>query len=348
MSEIKLGIIGGGQLGSMLCQAAKKLNIKTIIYSDDVESPAQNFCDEFISSEYSNKDKIYEFAKKVDVITYEFENIPYDTLNELNKLKLVSPKPSVNRLIQHRLAEKDFINKLNIRTTRYVHVESKEDLLPLGDFLPGILKTTTMGYDGKGQFPINNLDQIDSLNINFENEYILEKLVKLKKEISVIITRFSNNKYEIYEPIENTHEDQILRHSKIPAEISEKLSEQSKEWAILIAEELKYIGTLCVEFFIDRNDNLYVNEIAPRVHNSGHLTINAYNVSQFENHVRAVCSLDQIPLKKISNAEMINLIGDQIVKYRDNPKVNDNQFLFDYLKKDIKEKRKMGHLTTLK
>ena len=348
MSEIKLGIIGGGQLGSMLCQAAKKLNIKTIIYSDDVQSPAQNFCDEFISSEYSNKDKIYEFAKKVDVITYEFENIPYDTLNELNKLKPVSPKPSVNRLIQHRLAEKDFINKLNIRTTRYVHVESKEDLLPLGDFLPGILKTTTMGYDGKGQFPINNLDQIDSLNINFENEYILEKLVKLKKEISVIITRFSNNKYEIYEPIENTHEDQILRHSKIPAEISQKLSEQSKEWAILIAEELKYIGTLCVEFFIDRNDNLYVNEIAPRVHNSGHLTINAYNVSQFENHVRAVCSLDQIPLKKISNAEMINLIGDQIVKYRDNPKVNDNQFLFDYLKKDIKEKRKMGHLTTLK
>ena len=348
MSEIKLGIIGGGQLGSMLCQAAKKLNIKTIIYSDDVESPAQNFCDEFISSEYSNKDKIYEFAKKVDVITYEFENIPYDTLNELNKLKPVSPKPSVNRLIQHRLAEKDFINKLNIRTTRYVHIESKEDLLPLGDFLPGILKTTTMGYDGKGQFPIKNLDQIDSLNINFENEYILEKLVKLKKEISVIITRFSNNKYEIYEPIENTHEDQILRHSKIPAEISQKLSEQSKEWAILIAEELKYIGTLCVEFFIDRNDNLYVNEIAPRVHNSGHLTINAYNVSQFENHVRAVCSLDQIPLKKISNAEMINLIGDQIVKYRDNPKVNDNQFLFDYLKKDIKEKRKMGHLTTLK
>jgi len=348
MSEIKLGIIGGGQLGSMLCQAAKKLNIKTIIYSDDVESPAQNFCDEFISSEYSNKDKIYEFAKKVDVITYEFENIPYDTLNELNKLKPVSPKPSVNRLIQHRLAEKDFINKLNIRTTRYVHVESKEDLLPLGDFLPGILKTTTMGYDGKGQYPINNIEAIDSININFENEYILEKLVKLKKEISVIITRFSNNKYEIYEPIENTHEDQILRHSKIPAEISQKLSEQSKEWAILIAEELKYIGTLCVEFFIDRNDNLYVNEIAPRVHNSGHLTINAYNVSQFENHVRAVCSLDQIPLKKISNAEMINLIGDQIVKYRDNPKVNDNQFLFDYLKKDIKEKRKMGHLTTLK
>ena len=115
---------------------------------------------------------------------------------------------------------------------------------------------------------------------------------------------------------------------------------QSKEWAILIAEELKYIGTLCVEFFIDRNDNLYVNEIAPRVHNSGHLTINAYNVSQFENHVRAVCSLEQIPLKKISNAEMINLIGNQIIPYRENPKLNDNQFFLTILKKILKKKEK--------
>tara|TARA_B100000900_G_C20571074_1_gene713263 strand:- start:618 stop:1664 length:1047 start_codon:yes stop_codon:yes gene_type:complete len=348
MSEIILGILGGGQLGSMLSVAAKKLNIKTIIYCDDENAPAQNFCDEFLFGSYDHKEKIYDFAKKVDVITYEFENIPFETLNELNKLKTVSPKPSINRLIQHRLAEKDFINKLNIRTTRYVHIENKEDLLPLEDFLPGILKTTTMGYDGKGQYPINNLNIINSLNIDFNNEYILEKLVKLKKEISVIITRFSNNKYEVYEPIENTHEDQILRKSKIPAQISEKLFNQSKEWSILIAEELKYIGTLCVEFFIDRNDNLYVNEIAPRVHNSGHLTINAYNVSQFENHIRAVCSLEQIPIKKISNAEMINLIGEQIVQFRNNPSLKDNQFLFDYLKKDIKEKRKMGHLTTLK
>ena len=348
MSEIKLGIIGGGQLGSMLAIAARKLNIKTTIYCDDQDAPAQNFCDEFIYGEYNNRDKIYEFAGKVDIITYEFENIPFKTLNELNKLKTVLPKPSVNRLIQHRLAEKDFINKLNIRTTRYVHIKNKKDLLTLNDFLPGILKTTTLGYDGKGQYPIQHLKEIDSLNINFKNDYILEKLVKLKKEISVIITRFNNNKYEIYEPIENTHEDQILRHSKIPAEINQKLFDQSREWAIIIAEELKYVGTLCVEFFIDRNDNLYVNEIAPRVHNSGHLTINAYNVSQFENHIRAVCSLEQTPLKKISNAEMINLIGKQIIPYRESLKINDNQFFFDYLKKEIKEKRKMGHLTTLK
>jgi len=348
MSKITLGILGGGQLGSMLSVAAKKLNIKTIIYCDDQDAPAQKFCDEFIYAKYNDKNEIYSFAKKVDVITYEFENIPFDTLNELNKLKTVSPKPSVNRLIQHRLAEKDFINKLNIRTTRYVHIQDKDELLPLDDFLPGILKTTTLGYDGKGQYPIRNIKEIETLNIDFNKEYILEKLVKLKKEISVIVTRFNNNKCEIYEPIENTHVNQILRHSKIPADISEKLFNQSKDWAIIIAEELRYIGTLCVEFFIDRNDNLYVNEIAPRVHNSGHLTINAYNISQFENHVRAVCSLQQVPLKKLSNAEMDNLIGNQIVSYRENPKLNDNQFFFDYLKKEIKEKRKMGHLTTLK
>ena len=347
MSIINLGIIGGGQLGSMLSNAAKKLNIRTTIYCDDVEAPAQNFCDEFIYGEYNNKTKILEFAKKVEVITYEFENIPFETLNEVNKIKSVLPKPSVNRLIQHRLAEKDFINKLNIRTTRYVDIEKKSDIETLGDFLPGILKTTTMGYDGKGQYPIKKIDDLNELNIDFSKGYILEKLVKLKKEISVIITRFKKNEYEIYEPIENNHQDQILKESKIPAEINKKILDQSKDWAIRIAEELKYIGTLCVEFFIDKNDNLYVNEIAPRVHNSGHLTINAYNVSQFENHIRAVCSLERIPLKKLHNAKMLNLIGNQIEPYRKNLKLNKNEFFFDYLKKEIKEKRKMGHLTTL-
>ena len=347
MSEKNLGIIGGGQLGSLLSVAAKKLNIKTTVYCDDFDAPAQNFCDDFIFGKYDDKQKIQNFIQKVDLITYEFENIPFETLNEMNKFKPVLPKPSVNRLIQHRIAEKDFINKLNIRTTRYVSIEKKSDIETLGDFLPGILKTTTMGYDGKGQFPIKNINDINLLDIDFSKDYILEKLVKLKKEISVIVTRFGINSYEIYEPIENTHQDQILKYSIIPADINQKIFNQSKEWAVRIAEELKYIGTLCVEFFIDRNENLYVNEIAPRVHNSGHLTINAYNVSQFENHVRAVCSLKKIPLKKLSNAKMINLIGKEIEPYRKNLKLNENEFFFDYQKKEIKDKRKMGHITIL-
>ncbi len=347
MSTITLGIIGGGQLGSMLAIAAKKLGIKTIILCDDADAPAQNFCNKFINSNYNDNEKIIEFVNQVDIVTYEFENIPYETLNEINKLKNVLPKPSINRLIQHRLAEKDFVNKLNIRTTRYVSIKDKSEIQTLDDFLPGILKTVTLGYDGKGQHPVNSIEELNKLDIDFSKGYILEKLVKLKKEISIVITRFDNLKYEIYEPIENTHQDQILKYSKIPADISKKLFEQSKNWAIMIAEELKYVGTLCVEFFIDRNENLYVNEIAPRVHNSGHLTINAFNVSQFENHIRAVCGLEQIHLKKISNAKMINLIGDQITQYRKKNDFNKNEFFFDYLKKEIKKKRKMGHITTL-
>ena len=346
MSKPTLGIIGGGQLGSMLAVAANKLEIKTVIFCDDINAPAQNFSNSFINGQYNDQNKIEEFLGKVDIVTYEFENIPYETLNEINKVKPVLPKPSVNRIIQHRLAEKDFINKLNIRTTRYASIEKKSEIDALQDLLPGLLKTTTLGYDGKGQHLIHNTDDLDSINIDYSKGYILEKLVKLKKEISIIVTRFSDKKYEIYEPIANLHEDQILKHSKIPADISDKILNQSKLWATQIAEELKYVGSLCVEFFIDRNENLYVNEIAPRVHNSGHLTINAYNISQFENHVRAVCKLDQIPIKKISNAKMINIIGDQITVYR-SKKFNEDEYFFDYLKKEIKNKRKMGHLTTL-
>ena len=346
MSKPTLGIIGGGQLGSMLAIAAKKLEIKTVIFCDDIDAPAQKFSDDFIHGQYNDQNKISEFITKVDVITYEFENIPYETLSEINEKKPVLPKPSINRIIQHRLAEKDFINKLNIRTTQYEKIEKKSQIEALQNLFPCLLKTTTLGYDGKGQHLINSTDDLKELNIDFSKGYILEKMVKLKKEVSIIITRFNDKKYEIYEPIENLHEDQILKYSTIPADISKQIIEKSKLWAIQIAEELKFVGTLCVEFFIDRNENLYVNEIAPRVHNSGHLTINAYNISQFENHVRAVCQLEQVPLKKISNAKMVNIIGDQITVYRDK-EFKPNEFFFDYLKKEIKKKRKMGHLTTL-
>ena len=346
MSKEVLGIIGGGQLGSMIAAAAKKLNIKTIVFCDDPDAPAQKFSDEFIYGKYNDINSINKFVDKVDLVTFEFENIPFETLNEINKIKPVMPKPSVNRLIQHRLAEKDFINKLNIRTTQYVSIKKISEIHSIQKLLPGILKTTTLGYDGKGQHKINSIEDLKDLDIDFSKEYILEKLVKLKNEFSVIITRFDYDKFEIYEPIENVHEDQILKYSKIPANISEKNLELSKKWSTQIAEELKYVGTLCVEFFVDRNENLYVNEIAPRVHNSGHLTMNAFNVSQFENHVRAVCKLQQIKINKISNAEMINIIGEDISLYR-NKTFNSNEFFYDYLKKDIKSKRKMGHLTKL-
>ena len=345
MSNPTLGIIGGGQLGSLLVEAAKKLNIETVILCDDINAPAKNFTKNFIYGSYKDENIINEFISKVDLITYEFENIPYKVLKKINEQKTVLPKPEINKLIQNRNSEKDFLNKSDIRTTRYKLIKDEEDIKINQSLIPGILKTCTLGYDGKGQHKINSIADIDK-NIDFNNEYILEKIINLKQEISIIITRFGIQKYEVYEPIENIHEDQILRHSKIPANISDSLKNKSIDWAKKIIEDLDYIGTMCMECFIDKNNNLYVNEIAPRVHNSGHLTINTHNVSQFENHIRAVCGLEKVETKKIYNGRMLNLIGNDISNYRGKT-FTDNEFFYDYLKTEIREKRKMGHLTII-
>jgi len=345
MSTPKLGIIGGGQLGSLLSEAAKSLSVETVILTDDINAPAKNFTENFISGNYEDENLINEFINKVDLVTFEFENIPYKILKNINNFKPVLPNPEINKLIQNRYTEKDFLNKIGIRTTQYNLIKNKDEIKLNENLIPGLLKTCTLGYDGKGQFKINSIKDIDE-NIDFNNEYILEKIINLKQEISIIITRFSNQKYEVYEPIENVHEDQILKHSKIPANISESLKDKSIDWAKKIVEDLDYIGTLCVEYFVDKNNNLYVNEIAPRVHNSGHLTINTHNISQFENHVRAVCGLEKIETKKIYNGKMLNLIGNDISHYRGKT-FADNEFFYDYLKTEIRDKRKMGHLTTI-
>ena len=346
MSDSTLGIIGSGQLGSMLCQAAKKLNVRTVVISDDEQGPAQKYADQFIFAKYDNQQKIKQFIDKADVVTFEFENIPINILKQIEKEKKVLPKPEINRIIQNRKLEKSFVNELGIATTKWAFIEKAEDVTKNSNLLPGILKTNTLGYDGQGQFVLKSLADVKK-DWCFTADYILEKKVNLKKEISVIITRFIDGETFIYEPIENLHKDQILKHSKIPANIDEKIYKQAQNNAKLIADKLDYVGSMCVEYFIDQDDNLLVNEIAPRVHNSGHLTINAFNISQFENHIRAVCGLKFEKPKKNSNAEMINILGKEIEEYRSKT-FKEDEFFFDYGKKIIKEKRKMGHLTILK
>ena len=346
MSDITLGIIGSGQLGSLLCQAAKKLNVKTVVISDDEQGPAQNYSNEFIYSKYDDESKIKEFIDKVNIVTFEFENIPVDILKKIELKKKVLPKPEINKIIQNRKLEKTFVNDLGIKTTNWAFIKQAGDVEKNKSLLPGILKSNTLGYDGHGQFVLNSLDDVKK-DWCFTADYILEKKVNLKKEISVVITRYLNGETYIYEPIENFHKDQILNHSKIPADINNEIFTKAQSNAKLIAEKLNYVGTMCVEYFIDQDDNLLVNEIAPRVHNSGHLTINAFNISQFENHVRAVCDLDLEKVEKISNAEMFNVLGKDIETYRSKT-FSKNEFFYDYGKKPIKDKRKMGHLTVLK
>ena len=342
-----LGIIGGGQLGIMLADAARKLKIKTIILSDDPKAPANKFCEEIIISEYDKLKNIEDFIRKVDVVTFEFENIPFKVLEYISKIKPVFPKPSINQIIQNRFTEKKFINNMGIKTTSYALIKNESDILNNENLLPGFLKTCTLGYDGKGQYAVKNREEIGKLEIVFDKEYVLEKKVDLKKEISVVITRFLNNNFVIYEPIENFHVNQMLSRSIIPADIDKAIFAKAQQYAKLIAEKLNYIGTMCVEYFIDEKNNLLVNEIAPRVHNSGHLTINTHNVSQFENHIRAVCNLEKKELKKFFNGEMINIISGEIKNYREKT-YSKNEFFFDYLKSAIREKRKMGHLTIVK
>ena len=346
LKSICLGVIGGGQLGSLLCSAAKKLKVKTIVLSDDKEGPAQHFCDQFIYSEYDDNTKVKEFISKVDVVTYEFENIPVDFLNLIQKEKKVLPSPKINKIAQNRKLEKTFVNELGIDTTDWAFIKSAEDIKKNQHLLPGILKTNTLGYDGKGQYILNSLNDIKQ-DWCFSNEYILEKKVDLKKEISVVIARYADGTMITYEPIENVHKNQILYKSKIPADISNKIFKNAINNAKKIAENFSYVGILTIEYFITKKDELLVNELAPRFHNSGHLTIEAFNISQFENHVRAVCSLKSKPIEKISNAEMYNILGFEIENYKKKT-FKKNEFFHDYLKKEPREGRKMGHLTILK
>ena len=344
--SICLGVIGGGQLGSLLCSAAKRLKVKTVVLSDDKDGPAQHFCDEFIYSKYDNNAKVNEFINKVDVVTYEFENIPVDFLNFIQREKKVLPSPKINKIAQNRKLEKTFVNELGISTTDWVYIKSANDIEKNQHLLPGILKSNTLGYDGKGQFVLNSLDDIKH-DWCFTNDYILEKKVDLKKEISVVVARYADGTITNYEPIENVHQNQILYKSKIPADISDKIFKSAINNAKKIAEKFSYVGILTIEYFITNKDELLVNELAPRFHNSGHLTIEAFNISQFESHVRAVCSLKSKPIEKISNAEMYNILGFEIHNYKKKT-FKKNEFFHDYLKKEPREGRKMGHLTILK
>ncbi len=346
MSKLVLGICGSGQLSMMLCQAANKIGIRTVVLSEEDKVPAKNYCDELFVCNFRDQDKLIDFCKKVDFVTLEFENFDFETLKFIEKFKPIYPKPEINKVVQNRKLEKKFFHDLNIPTTKYAIINSFEDLKKNQDLLPGILKSTTGGYDGHFSFKINSLDEINDHKIDFSKEFILEKKVTLIKEFSIIAVRYHSNKINIFEPFENFHQDQILKTTTIPANISNELKITANQYTKKILEKHGYVGAMAVEFFIDTENKLLANETASRVHNSGHITINASNSSQFDQHIRAVCNLDFLSLKKMIKGKMINILGSDIIKFR-SKKFSKNEFFFDYQKKDIKPKRKMGHLNII-
>jgi 5-(carboxyamino)imidazole ribonucleotide synthase len=346
-----IGILGGGQLGRMLALAAARLGLHCHIYSPEKDSGAFEVVRASTCAAYDDEAALARFASSVDVITYEFENIPAKTAAFLAKRKPVFPDPHVLELTQDRLVEKNFISGLKIAVAPYAPVHSASQLAAgiekVG--LPAVLKTTTMGYDGKGQTKIQKGDDANAAWRSLKNKpCVLEGFVNFEREISVVAARGADGHVECFEVTENEHRDHILKISTVPAKVSPQLAAEAKRVATRIAKALDYVGVLGVEMFVVRGkgkQTVLVNEIAPRVHNSGHWTLDGATVSQFEQHIRAVAGW---PLAKAirlgRKVEMINLIGAEIHETTHWLTVP-GASVHLYGKTDARAGRKMGHVT---
>lgn len=343
-SNITIGIFGGGQLGDMLSTAAHKLGYKTVIFTDNVNCPAIDNCSDYIISDYRNEQSLFEFAKKIDVATLEFENIPTESVDFIAKYCPIFPDSRVLNIAKNRLLEKSFMADNQINTAEFYEITNKNNFLENLKKLnyKAILKTNQMGYDGKGQHLINNENEIPDLSFDKE-KYILEEFIPFEREISVMIGRDQSGKVSCYEPLENKHKNGILDTSSYPANISQETSKNSKIIAQKIIENLNMTGLLGVEFFVLKSGKLLVNEIAPRPHNSGHFSMDGCNTSQFEQLIRIVC---QLPLGDVTfdkKGYMKNLIGNDVLNIE---KLIKDKLHRTYLynKKEIKPGRKMGHI----
>ena len=336
-----IGILGGGQLGRMLSAVALRMGYKTVVYSDTENAPAFETASESIVADYKDRAELKKFAEKCDVITLEFENIPIATLDFLSEAgALMRPNANVLKIAQYRVAEKQFFDDNNIPTADWWHVENADDFA-IFNAPRGILKLARNGYDGKGQFTINS----DNPMPDFNEEAIFEERIDFKQEISVIIARTANGDLHYYPPIHNIHKYHILDTST-PAKISQKASDSSIEIAKKVAEALNLIGMVAVEMFLCENDEIYVNEIAPRPHNSGHWTMDGANICQFELLLRIICNLPIPELKITQQVIMQNLLGYEVIAW-DVYLQKENEKLYLYGKDEPRANRKMGHVNRI-
>ena len=347
-----IGILGGGQLGRMLALAAARLGLKAQVFSPDPDSPAFDVVQYATCAEYADVEALELFAADFDVITYEFENIPSATAMILASRRPVLPDTAVLETTQDRLAEKNFISRLGIGTARYADVWSAEALAAaiqtLG--LPAVLKTRRFGYDGKGQIIIRDGDDPHAVwDALGTKSAILEAFVPFEREVSVIAARSANGEVVCYDVTENEHRDHILKTSHAPAAISPALAAQARGIAQKLATALNYVGVLAVEMFVVPGANgptLLVNETAPRVHNSGHWTLDGASVSQFEQHIRAIAGWPLAHPVRHGPVTMTNLIGDDILDYG-RWLTAPGATVHLYGKGAPKPGRKMGHVTVV-
>jgi 5-(carboxyamino)imidazole ribonucleotide synthase len=346
-----IGILGGGQLGRMLALAAARLGLKTHIYSDEEAAPAFDVAAARTVGSYADHDALARFAASCAVVTCEFENVPAETLRTAARVVPVFPRATSFAVAQDRLAEKDFLAGLGIEVAPYARVDTLEDLraaLPRVR-VPALLKTRRFGYDGKGQILIRAEDEMSAaLEAIGHAPALVEGVVPFEREISVIVVRGQDGELQFYDAVENVHRGGILAISRAPARIAQASSVAARDIAGKVAAALSHVGVLCVEMFerAGERPELVVNEFAPRVHNSGHWTIDACLVSQFENHVRAICGWPLGEAARHSDAVMTNLIGSDIDKWREFAAEPDTAVHL-YGKTQARQGRKMGHVTRL-
>jgi len=342
-----IGILGGGQLGRMLALAAARLGMKTHIYCPDAESPAFDVTPLKTVAAYDDLDALARFADAVDVVTYEFENVPAETAAAISARAPLRPGARALEISQDRLKEKSFIAGLGLPVAPYRPVTSLDDLqAALADLgVPAVLKTTRLGYDGKGQRIIAEpVEAAATLAALAPKPLVLEAFVPFDREISVVLARGADGETAAFEPAENVHRNHILHTSTVPAAISPALAAQATDAAARIADALGYVGVLGVEFFVGAKE-LLVNEIAPRVHNSGHWTEAVCVTDQFEQHIRAICGWPLGDPTRLAPVVMENLIGDEALGLpaRLGPGIHPHL----YGKREARPGRKMGHLNRI-
>jgi len=346
-----LGIIGGGQLGMMITEAAKKMpeHISKIIVLDPTENcPAAQVGAEQIVADFKNKDAIIDLANKSDIITYEIESGDSDVLKSVEKNTEINPSPETLKIIQDKFLQKSFLLENNIPIPDFIKIEKIEDVKEgLENFgFPALLKARRDAYDGRGNFKINSKDEIQKAFDYFQgHDLLLEKYIPFKMEVSVIASRNTKGQIKTYPLVENIHEDNILRETIAPARVTDEITQKAEQIAEKIMMVLKGAGTFGIEMFVTHDNKIVINEIAPRVHNSGHHTLQSSETSQFEQHLRAILGLELGSTKLLYNTIMYNILGAKEFEgeYKSITLSESNVYLKMYGKQISKPLRKLGH-----
>jgi 5-(carboxyamino)imidazole ribonucleotide synthase len=348
-----IGVLGSGQLGRMFAIAARQMGYRVHTYSPETDTPTGQVADVEIAGSYQDLDSVRQFARNVAAVTFEFENVPAACVEAAGEFAPVRPSGAVLHITQHRLREKTFLSENGFPTTKFLPAITTDELAAAGQTIgyPMILKTAVSGYDGKGQAKVRDLSEaVAAFRSAGEREVIVEAVVDFELEFSVVVARGAGGAFMHWGAIENQHRHHILDLSLAPARMPKKLAARAVEIARALVQKLDLIGVLCIEFFLTRKHEVLVNELAPRPHNSGHLTINASRTSQFEQQLRAVCGLPLGSTECFSAAAMANLLGDLWQSGEPNwgaACVSPDVKLHLYGKIEPRPRRKMGHLTAL-